>query len=421
MVRRALLLLILALSVVLSSPPFFTQVDARAEGPSITYTRAGYKDFQYTGFNITIPTEDGGRVDIIFAWEMVFKRRDTDSLRVYNTYPTLQMVKFLKDNTLDYSLTYTPLYLVIFEDVNGNGLFDVRTRKGLAREVLDEEVDWRLSRDKPLKMYPLAPMFIHFERREPVNPWSWKVTKPTKAKDALEYSWNASASVRSFGWRFIDERYRFERDHIDVRFYYRLTLKPEGPVVKLGCHIDGIKKAFNEDVKLAVISAVLYHGRDEVIVKGEEKYESFSGAFVRDQRVLLIKKVGESVRSLITHNPDAVIDSIYQTNVVSSALQPVFIMSTPPDLPGGIDMKSLRPYPNDKVDRYYSITFAHQLAFLRLGESISQDPEIIFIAPLLISPPTILLNLQWFIVTALVIFIMYILLKVVSRRLLQEL
>src|SRR3990172_10967678 len=111
--------------VVLSTPIFFIKVGAQVSKPSTTLTHSVIENSGYTGFNITTPTQDGGRVDVVFAWEVGSKSRsllESDYLRVYNTYPTLQMVKFFEYGALDYSLTYIPLYLIQFEDANGNGL-----------------------------------------------------------------------------------------------------------------------------------------------------------------------------------------------------------------------------------------------------------------------------------------------------------
>ncbi len=405
----------LMLVAVLSSPTFFAQAD----GPSITYVHAGYKDSRYTGFKITIPTQDGGKVDITFAWEIASERglrESSTSLRVYDTYPILQMVKLLKDDSLDYSLTYIPLYLIQFDDMNGDGILNVAVRKSLNKELFDEEVNWNLNKDKILKIYPLAPMLNRFERGEQL--WSWTFNGPTviRAEVPFEYKWSISASVKSFNWRFIDYKYKFERDTVNIRLDYHLTLERNGPKVKIGYSIDNMKWLSGEDVKLALISAVLYHGKNEVIIKEEGKYKDFLE--IKDQRVALIEKVSESVKSLITHNPDAIIDGNYQMNVVISTLQPVFLISTPINVPEGVNVKGLNPSFSENINWHYRMVFAHQLTFPHFNEKIFQDPEIFLFAPLYIPSLINLTNFQWLIIIGMTIFIVYSLLKVILRKLL---
>ena len=421
MLRRALL--ILTVVAVLSGHPFFTQVYARAQEPSPTSARAGYKDSPYTGFKITAPAEDGGRVEVVFVWQKASKWRgwrEGDPLRVYDIYPTLQMVKLLSDGSLDYSVTYASLYLMEFDDINGNGLFDLRTGRRLTTEIPDEEVDWRLIDDKVLRMYPLAPLFNHYEQEKSSYDWSWKVTEPTKLKvqDAspYEYAWSASSTVRSFGWRFIDYTHRVERGSIDVYFGYRLTLKPDGPTVKLEYGIEGVHWASGKDVKLALISAVLYHGREQVAVREERKYAGFSGGSAKNQSVALVERAGESVKSLITYSPDAVVDCVQRTDIVASSLQPVFTVSTPRDVPETVNVKGLSPGFEDKVLWRQSITFAHQLAFPRFESRVFQDPAISLVAPLLLPQPSALATPQLFIMSAAIISVVYALLKVTLKR-----
>jgi len=408
---------------VLSTPIFFTQAQAQAEEPSLTFARAGY-DSSYTGFKITAPTQDGGRVDVIFVWEIGSKRRGEDSLRVYATYPILQMVKLLRDGSLDYSLTYIPLYLIQFDDANANGIFDVRTRTSLTREVSDEVVDWKLGGDRAFKMYSLAPMLARFEQGEPSRIWSWRVSDPTKVKAegalTYDYVWDASASVKSFGWRFIDYRHGVEGDSVDVHFGYRLALKPEGPTVKFKYGIEGAKWASGKDVKLAFVSAALYHGRDEAVVREEGKFKGFSGESAKDRVVALVEGAGKSVKSLIAYSSDAVVDGVNRTDVVTSALQPLFVVSTPSDVPEGANVKGVNPGFGDKVNWRYYVAFAHQLTFPRFDEGVFQDPVISLAAPLLIPLPTALISPQWFIIAAGAVFAVYALLRAILRRSLRE-
>lgn len=424
MLRRALL--VLTVVAVLSSPLFFAQVYAWTQEPSVTITRAGYKDSLYTSFKITAPTEDGGRVDIVFVWQKASKWRgwrEGDPLRVYDIYPTLQMVKLLSDGSLDHSVTYITLYLMEFDDVNGNGLFDLRTGRKLTTEIPDEEVDWRLIDDKVLRMYPLAPMFNHYEQEKSSYSWSWKVSEPTKLRvegtSRYEYAWGASSTVRSFGWRFIDHKQKVERGSMDVHFGYRLALKPEGPMVKLEYAIEGVQWASGRDVKLTLISAVLYHGREEVVVREERKYGGFSAGSGKNQSVALVERAGESVKSAISYSPDAVVDGVQRTDIVASSLQPVFTVSTPPDIPETVNVKGLNPGFADRVLWRQSIAFAHQLAFPRFESRIFQDPAVSLVAPLLLPQASALVSPQLFIMSAAIISVVYALLKVTLKRLLH--
>jgi len=416
-------LLVLTVVAVLSGPLLLAQVYARAWKPFPTSARAGYKDSPYTGFKITAPAEDGGRVEVVFVWQRASKWRgwrEGDPLRVYDIYPTLQMVRLLSDGSLDCSVTYVSLYLMEFDDVNGNGLFDLSTGRRLTTEIPDEEVDWRLIDDKVLRMYPLAPMFNHYEQEKSSYDWSWEVSEPAKpkAEDAslCEYAWSASSTVRSFGWRFVDYRQGVERGSIDVHFGYLLVLKPDGPTVKLEYGIEGVHWASGKDVKLALISAVLYHGREQVVVREERKYAGFSGGSAKNQSVALVERAGESVKSLITHSPDAVVDGVQRTDIVASSLQPVFTVSVPPDVPETVNVRGLSPGFEDKMPWRQSIAFAHQLAFPRFESRIFQDPAVSLVAPLILPQPSAFVTPQLFIVSAALILVVYALLKVTLKR-----
>ncbi|MEM2905917.1 MAG: hypothetical protein QW057_06475 [Candidatus Bathyarchaeia archaeon] len=416
--RRALLALMVV--AVLSGPPFFTQAYARVEEPSINFARAGYKDSRYTGFTVTVATQDGGRVDVTFAWQIVSRWREGDSLRVYDTYPTLQMIKLLENGSLDYSVTYIPLYLIQFDDVNENGLFDIRAESNLTSGISDEEVDWRLVSDTVLRMYPLAPMFNRFERGNAAYAWSWTVSEPSKAKaediSRYEYAWNISSTIGSFAWRFSNYTRNVERDSMDVHLGYRLSLKSDGPTVKLEYSIEGVRWASGKDVKLALISAVLYHGREQVALKEERKYAGFSGGLAENQSVALVERASESVKSLLTCSTDAVVDGVQQMGAVVSSLQPLFVASTPVDVPGTVNVRGLNPSFEDKVLWRYSVAFANQLAFPRFDERIFQDPEISLIAPLLILKPLVFVSSQWFAVAVVTVSVVYTLLRAALKR-----
>ncbi|MCL4435209.1 MAG: hypothetical protein M1503_07550 [Thaumarchaeota archaeon] len=421
MFRRALLTLMLA--VVLSDPLFLTQVYAE-EGPSVSYANAGYDSSLHTGFNVTTPTEDGGNVQVIFAWQIAAPTRgwrDSSFLRVYDTYPTLQMLKNTKDGTLNYSVTYIPLYLIQYEDANGNGIFDVQTRKSSMNEFSDQNVNWNSS-DEIVRIYSLAPMYTYFQQKEPSGSWSWDVSNLTKVNkgDAPEYDWNLSASVKSYDWQLMDERYRIEQNNVSVHFSYKLTIKHEGPTIKLGYGINGVTWAQGQDVKLAVISAVIYQGKDEVVVKTEGQYEGLPGASFIDQSIALVENATKSTRSMITYSPIAVVDGVTRTDAVKSALQPVFVVSTPVAVPQGVNVQGLNPGFGDQISWRYSVAFANQLSFSRFNNSVYQDPEISLAAPLLLTLPVTLVNPQWFIVIAVTIFIAYAVVRVALRRWIRE-
>ncbi len=426
MLRRALLTLMLA--VVLSDPLFLTQAHAEA-GPSVTYANAGYNNSLYTGFNVTTPTEDGGNVQVIFAWQIAAPPpppprgwRDSNSQSVFDTYPILQMLKNTKEGTLNYSVTYIPLYLIQYEDANGNGIFDVQTQRNLMNEFSDQDVNWNSTSDRILRIYSLAPMHNRFSQNGPFGTWSWSISNLTKTDNegTPEYSWNLSASVKSFNWRFIDERYRLEQDNVNVHFGYRLDINQEGPTIKLGYGIDGLTWAQGQDVKLAIISAVIYQGEDEVVVKTEGQYEGLPGASFRNQRVALVENVTKSTRSMITSSPTAVLDGVSRNDAVKSVLQPVFIVSTPAAVPRGVNVQGLNPGFRDQVSWQYSVAFANQLSFSRFNNSVYQDPEISLAAPLLLTLPVTLVNPQWFIVIAVTIFIAYAVVRVALRRWIHE-
>ncbi|MFH0848721.1 MAG: hypothetical protein V1857_04395, partial [archaeon] len=371
----------------------------------------------------TTPTEDGGRVDVIFAWQKASKWRgwrEGDSLRVYDIYPTLQMVKFLVNGSLDYSVTYISQYLVEFDDINGNGLFDLRTGRRLTTEIADEEVDWKLINDKVLRMYPLAPMFNHYEQENSSYDWSWKVSEPTRLRteDAslYEYGWDASSTVRSFGWRFIDHRERVERGSMDVHFGYRLIPKADGPTVKLEYGIEGVRWASGKDVKLALISAVLYHGREQVFVREERRYAGFSGGSTRNQSVALAARAGETVRSVISYSPDAVVDGVQRMDIVTSSLQPALMISAPPDVPEGVNVRGSIPGFSENMSWRNSVAFAHQLAFPHFESKVFQDPAISLAALLLLPQQSTFVSPQLFIMSAIVISVVYALLKVTLKR-----
>jgi len=423
--RRVLLAVMLM--AVLSTPIFFTKIDAQASESSTTITHSAIENSGYTGFNITTPTQDGGRVDVVFAWEVGAESRnpmELNSKKVYETYPTLQLIKTFEDGSLDYSLTYVPLYLIQFEDTNGNGLFDVQTSQGSRRAFSDDEVTWNLNRDQSLKMYPLAPMLTGLERGTSSYAWSWGVSDPTvvSGKDVSykEYMWNVSASVKSFGWRYINTRNMVTSDNVSVRFGYRLTLKPEGPTVKLEYGISGVKWASGQDVKLALISEVLYHGRNDVSIREESRYYDFFGAHGKNRIVSLVENASESVKSMVSQSADAIVDGVNQTGVVSSVLQPVFLVSTP-EVPDNANVRGLNPGFGDTVHWQHSVAFAHQIAFPHFDEKVFQDPQISLIEPLLITLPISFIGPQWFIIASIAVLMVFILLRTTLRRSTREL
>ncbi len=421
MLRRALLTLMLA--VVLSDPLFLTQVYAEA-GPSVTYAQAGYNNSLHTGFNVTTPTEDGGNVQVLFAWQIAdphHMRRDSNSLGVYDTYPILQMLKNSKDGTLNYSVTYIPLYLIQYEDANGNGIFDVQTMGGSMSEFSDQNVNWNLS-DRILRIYSLAPMYNRFEQDNLSGTWSWNIGNLTKVNGGgtPEYDWNLSASVKSYNWRLINNQFGLEQDNVSVHFGYRLTIKQDGPTIKLGYGIDGLTWAQGQNVKLAVISAVIYQGKDAVVVKTAGQYEGVPGTSFRDQSVALVENATKSTRSMITYSPVAVVDGVTRSDAVKSALQPVFVVSTPTAVPQGVNVQGLNPGFSAQVSWRYSVAFANQLSFSRFNNSVYQDPEISIAAPLLLTLPVTLTNPEWFIVIAVTIFIAYAVVRVALRRWIHE-
>jgi len=161
---------------------------------------------------------------------------------------------------------------------------------------------------------------------------------------------------------------------------------------------------------------VLYHGREEVVVREERKYAGFSGDAAKNQSVTLAERVSQSVKSLIVYGSDAFVDGVHRADVVASSLQPVLTVSSPPDVPEGVNMKGVNPAFGENVYWRHSVAFSHQLAFSRFESRIYQDPAISLVVPLLLPQPSALVNPLLFVMSAAVISVVYVLLKVTLKR-----
>jgi len=397
------LLAVIFLCLVLTAPMIAwsrAEVSRQVAKPTVVVTDANTKKDDFSGYNITVNTDDGGKIVYLFIWQrginltwMGMRGRFT-----FDTPPILQMSKYFANGTLDSSITYMPLYLLQYNDTNNNGLFDFWTRghHEFMEEMDDDEVEWEHIADRPYRIYPLAPVF-YFRQ------WSWNVgpltNKTITVNNTLtyEYSWNVSATVPAFPWlhEWHDDDHEFGKDGrgwttttVNVFFGYHIRLLPKNPEVKYDFNFSDITWANAKNLKLAMMSAVLYHSKEPPIVHvGAKGFQGFTKTEeIRVPTFAISENVTKAIKAFISYNPNATIDGTDTKNAVQTALQPLFLIPAPIPLTEelyGVYVRGTYPGMEGRRTWRHYVSFAHQLGLPHFNKYVSQDPVIGLTATLL--------------------------------------
>jgi len=375
------------------------EVTRQVAKPTVVVTDANTKKDDFSGYNITVNTDDGGKIVYLFIWQrginltwMGMRGRFT-----FDTPPILQMSKYFANGTLDSSITYMPLYLLQYNDTNNNGLFDFWTRghHEFMEEMDEDEVEWERIPDRPYKIYPLAPIFHFFE---PQYSWNWNVGPLTNKTITVnntwtyEYSWNVSATVPAFPWlheyEFGKNRLGWKTTTVNVSFSYHIRLLEKNPEVKYDFNFSDITWANAKNLKLAMMSAVLYYSKEPPIVHvGAKGFQGFTKTEeIEAPRFTISENVTKAIKAFISYNPNATIDGTYTTDVVKTALQPLFLIPVAPVpllIPDGVYVRGTYPGMEGRRTWRHYVSFAHQLGLPRFNKYVSQDPVIGLTANLL--------------------------------------
>jgi len=397
----AITTVVVALTLLGSATRFtFAEASSAVSAPQVVITDVLTNSF--SGYKITVNTTDGGKIVYLFIWQrgINWTLRGMTGRFIFDTPPMLQMTKYFANETLDFSITYTPLYLLQYKDMNVDGLFNLWTRghHESDEEIDDVDIEWDDLIDKPLRIYCLAPAFNLVENRSPlrwdVSPLTSRnitVTLPNgSAYETYEYLWNVSASVPSIPWHhdseheFLGLRYLAQPTTVNIYFSYHIQLLPENPVVKYDFNLSGITWVSGTNVKLAMISSIQYYSKETPVVQlGAKPFHGFD----EDEEVsaptfTISENATDRVKAFVSYNPYATVDGVNQTNVVKTALHPLFLIPTPVPIPEGVCVRGTYPgMEGERTWRHY-IAFAHQLGLPHFNNSVSQDPVIGLVATL---------------------------------------
>lgn len=388
--KRANFLMIVFLSTMLVMSMFSF---VHAETKRITKPRIGVTDIangNFSGYNVTANTTDGGKVVFLFIWQRKISWNYTGEKFefLFDTPPILQMSKYLPNGTLDSSITYIPLFLLQYNDTDGNGVFDFWTvnHEEFEEEIGDDEIEWQNLSDKPYKIYSLAPI-LNFGQGVS---WNWTVS-PLKQENVTinnvqtyQYSWNISATVPSLPWmhEFDDEsegHKTTENTTIHVYLGYHIQLLPENPVVKYDFNLSDITwKKDENSTKLAMMSAVLYYSQESPIICFEDKHlQGFNETTeCEETKFTISENATKAVKAFISYSPNATLDGVNQADVIKTALQPLFLIPTPVLAPEGLYVRGTYPGMEGRRTWKHYIAFAHQLGIPHFQTSAAQDPTI---------------------------------------------
>ncbi len=390
--KKSVALTALMLSLSLLTPsilPIQAQPMEAVKEPIVKITNASNSAF--SGYNITADTKDGGWITFLFIWQrkISWDYPGFSGEVIFDTPPILQMSKYFENGTLDYSITYIPLFLIQYNDTNDNSLFDLWTtnRRSFSAEINDDMIDWWTQLDKPYKAYPLAPIF-HFSRS---HAWSWEVSPLINESinvDGIEtptYSWNISATVPSVSWlREYKPGWRRqlpEATTLDVFFGYNLTLRRDNPEVKYDFQFSNITWANDDNsTKLAMMSAVLYHSRKPPVVRvGVKRCFDFSETVpisVAIKKFTIADNVTDNINAFVNYSPDAIIDGVLTENVVNASLNPLFLIPAPMMAPEGVYIRGTYPGIEGRRTWRHYLAFSHQLGLPHFENYVAQDPVI---------------------------------------------
>ena len=416
--KKSTVLIAVFLSMLLTIPTIST---VRAGEYIVTVETTDAATNKYSCHNITVVTEDGGKIVYLFIWQggLNVNWRGIWGRFIFDTPPILQMSKYFKNGTLDCSITHIPLFLLQYNDTNDNGLFDFWTmgHKEFNEEIDEDEIDWGELKDRIYRIYSLAPIF-HFWRQ---LPWSWTVSPIDDTLALDEYSWNISATIPALSWFRAHEG---EQTTINVSFGYHVRLLPENPIVKYDFNFSGITWANGMNMKLAMMSAILYHSKEAPYIRvGTQNFYRFSKTEkMRVPWFTISENVTEAVKAFVNYTSDATVDGNDPAPVVNASLQPLFLPLffdlTRALIPGGVYVRGTTPGMRAvPIWRHY-IAFAHQLGLPHFNDYVSQDPVIGLAATLFIAPflPVDLLPLKAVITAAIIVTVAFTLHSLRRRR-----
>jgi hypothetical protein len=286
------------------------------------------------------------------------------------------MSKYNDDDSLNYSITYMPFFLLQYNDTNENGLFDVGLSTPTSGEVDYDLLDYH---ESIYAMYPFAPILPWiFEG----DTWNWTVTDLVDqpiTMNALEthaYSWNISATLPAFPWMW---KWGWEdggESTIDVEFRYTIVFYPTGPEVKYDFHFSDADW-MTPDAKLAMESIVVYVGEQSPIVKADGwSWKTFHDTqHLLDPQVTIAEDVEDTVLAWTLTYENATVDRGDNVQSIAWAIQPTFLI--PIGLhPHGTYFDGVAPTGT------YTMGFIQQLGLPHFEEYVAQDPVIGLAAPL---------------------------------------
>ncbi len=360
--------------------------------PVVTKTLATPNTPSLSSYSIMVPTSDGGRFVVLFAWQLgatwKWPWRSEPVGNVFDMPLTLQMSKVFQNGSLDFAVTYSPLYLIQYDDVNGNGLLDIRASRAFREEVPPNQIEWT-NADTPLAAYSLTPVFqlIDFERGVAPTHWHWQVgslqnqSVTINNSETYEFSWDASAEVPNLEWSLIGSSSETENTTVDVNFGFHLMLVPDKPQIKYDFNLSGVSWLKGKNVKLTLLSAVQYQSKKTAVVGTDGEHYGFDKTWAfKSQRATISESATSTMKAFITYRSDAVVDEILQPDVVKTSFQPLFLIPTHSPVPSGVYIEGVKPdlatrEPMPEA-RWNYVAFSHQVGLPKFNSSLSQDPVI---------------------------------------------
>lgn len=354
----------------------------------------------FSAYSIEVNTTDGGRIKYLFLWERSIELnwKGFYGKLIVGTAPTLYMSKYSKNGSLEMSLTYAPLLLMQYNDSDGNGLFDLWTRKieNFSDEIGDEDIEWECLKDKPYRIFPLAPMFqMIFHQRQ----WGWSVSPLVNRTLTLgdtiyqEFSWNASAKVPSIPWIHCEihdegdkdkdkdegrlQRIELQWTTIEVTLGYHLRLLPHNPEVKYDLYFANTSWPEAKNLRLAMISTIVYRGDKPVAIRlGAKGFKGLQKTIASDGPIILVSEEAfETSKAFVSYTPWALVDGNNVTDAIKTAILPAFLPALPILVPEGLYITGIVSEIDGRPSRN-RLVFAHQVSVPRFNESISHDPTI---------------------------------------------
>jgi len=365
-----------------------------------TEAKASTLGAPFSKYNITATTGDGGHMEFLFVWQrsIEWNARGPSGKLIMDTSPILHMAKYNANGSLETSITYTPLFLMQYNDSDTNGLFDLWTKdhQEVSDKVEDNEIEWERVSDRPYRVYPLAPMY-HMMLRQ--HEWEWTVTPLVNTTTSVnetevqEFSWSITATVPSMPWVRNDESEEQGFLHgrnvqwttIDITLGYHVRLLPQNPEVKYDLRFTNTDWADARNLRLAMFSSILYRSSESVAVKlGNAGFKALNQTIRAKAPILMVsEKAVEDARAFVSYASNASVDGANVEDAVKTAVQPAFLLPKPMVVPEGLYVRGVITDMEGKPSRHY-ILFADQVSVPRFKYSLEVDPTIGIVAQLAI-------------------------------------